>query len=141
MKTCVTALMAALVIVPLSWALAADTPAPTTQPAADPAKIAEALAAIDAAKKAVDSGDKAAALAELDKAKGLLTAMAEKPAQKLANKKCPIMGNPVVAGKVPAVLTREWKGQTIGFCCGGCPASWDKLTDQEKEAKLKAANE
>jgi len=52
---------------------------------------------------------------------------------------CPIMGSPVDKAKVPVSLTRDFKGQKIGFCCAGCPDSWDKLTDEEKTAKLAAA--
>jgi hypothetical protein len=37
---------------------------------------------------------------------------------------------------VPATLTREFKGQKVAFCCGGCPAAWDKLTDEQRRAKL-----
>jgi hypothetical protein len=55
------------------------------------------------------------------------------------NTRCPIMGSPIDPAKVPANLTREFKGQKVAFCCSGCPAAWDKLTDQEKEAKLKEA--
>jgi hypothetical protein len=49
------------------------------------------------------------------------------------------MGNPIDAESVPAELTREWKGVKVGFCCAGCPPAWDKLSDQEKLAKLAAA--
>ena len=55
---------------------------------------------------------------------------------KVANAKCPMMGGVVEATKANASLTREYKGQTVLFCCGGCPAEWDKLTDAEKAAKL-----
>lgn len=47
------------------------------------------------------------------------------------NERCPIMG-----GAVKASLTRVYKGQTVAFCCGGCPAQWDKLSDADKEARL-----
>jgi hypothetical protein len=32
-----------------------------------------------------------------------------------------------------------YKGMKVGFCCPNCPPEWDKLTDAEKEAKLKEA--
>ncbi|MEE2935978.1 MAG: hypothetical protein VYA84_08285 [Planctomycetota bacterium] len=48
-----------------------------------------------------------------------------------ANTKCPMMG-----GKPTAELTAEYNGQTIGFCCDGCPQGWAKLTDEEKEEKF-----
>jgi len=66
-------------------------------------------------------------------------AQAARPqARDLANGRCPIMGSPIKADAVTANLTRDYKGQKIGFCCGGCPAAWDKLTDAEKQAKLNA---
>ncbi|MBI5722395.1 MAG: hypothetical protein HZA50_00395 [Planctomycetes bacterium] len=52
------------------------------------------------------------------------------------NARCPILGKKINPDSVPASLTREFKGQKVGFCCGGCPGAWDKLTDAEKEAKL-----
>jgi hypothetical protein len=59
---------------------------------------------------------------------------------KVVNTKCPIMGGAVDPKTVADALTREFKGQKVGFCCGGCPAQWDKLSDAEKEAKLKAVS-
>ena len=47
---------------------------------------------------------------------------------KTANKTCPVSGKDVD----PAV-TRTWKGTTIGFCCNHCPATFDKMTDAEKD--------
>ncbi len=66
------------------------------------------------------------------------TAPSTAPAAKVVNTKCPIMGGKVNPAKVPDVLIREYKGQKIGFCCGGCPPAWDKLSDQDKDAKLSA---
>lgn len=140
MKTWTLAWLAAMLMAPLAWLPAADPAAPTSQPAGDAAKIADALKAIDAAKKAVEDGDKKAALAELDKAKNCLAAIQTAETPKFDNKKCPIMEVTIVPGKVPANLTREWKGKRIAFCCGDCPVAWDKLSDEEKEAKLKEAN-
>jgi hypothetical protein len=68
-------------------------------------------------------------------------ATATKPAAasaKVVNTICPIEGGAVDPNKVPDSLTREFKGQKVGFCCAGCPAKWDALSDAEKEAKLKA---
>lgn len=50
-----------------------------------------------------------------------------------ANGKCPIMG-----GKPSAELTTEYNGQTIGFCCDGCPEKWAALTDEEKSEMFAA---
>ncbi|HBN77129.1 MAG TPA: hypothetical protein DD473_15200 [Planctomycetaceae bacterium] len=56
---------------------------------------------------------------------------------KTANEYCPIMG-----GKVTAEGgTTEWNGKTIGFCCDGCDEKWEALSDEEKAAKLAAAQE
>lgn len=77
---------------------------------------------------------------------GLTACSEKKPAAPAAaetvacvNGICPMMGNPVDKAKVPVSLTRDFGGQKVGFCCGGCPGSWDKLTDAEKTAKLATA--
>ena len=57
----------------------------------------------------------------------------------VVNTVCPMMGTTIDPAKVPENLTRKWKGQTVGFCCGGCPADWDKLSDEAKDMKLKEA--
>ena len=57
---------------------------------------------------------------------------------KVVNARCPIMGSAIDRANVPDSLTREYKGQKVGFCCGGCPAAWDNLTPEQKDAKLKA---
>jgi hypothetical protein len=108
------------------------------------AHLSDALKAVDAAAKAVDSGQKKLALAELDKARKLLVAAhkivpAPKPALQYANARCPIMGTAINPAKVTAKLTRVHNGMKVAFCCGGCPAAWDKLTDAEKDAKLTEA--
>ena len=59
-----------------------------------------------------------------------------KAAAGTVNDRCPIMGGKIDPANVPDALTRQFKGQKVGFCCGGCPAAWDKLTDAQKEAKL-----
>lgn len=55
----------------------------------------------------------------------------------VVNTHCPIMGTKIDPNSVPDYLTREFKGQKVGFCCPSCLPSWDKLTDAEKETKLK----
>lgn len=57
-------------------------------------------------------------------------------AAKVVNSTCPIMGKSFDPATVPDNLTRTFKGQKVGFCCGGCPPAWDKLSDAEKTAKL-----
>ncbi|MCY2929079.1 MAG: hypothetical protein NTV86_06215 [Planctomycetota bacterium] len=55
-----------------------------------------------------------------------------------ANARCPIMGNPIDPAKVPASLIRDYKGEKVAFCCGGCPGAWDMLPASQKDAKLAA---
>jgi hypothetical protein len=54
----------------------------------------------------------------------------------VVNEKCPMTGKVLDREKVPADLRREFKGKLVGFCCKNCPPAWDKLTDEEKQAKL-----
>lgn len=63
---------------------------------------------------------------------------ATKPASPYVNVKCPIMKGDIDPAKVTDATTREFNGQKVAFCCGGCPAQWDKLSDKEKQAKLDA---
>jgi len=117
----------------------------------DTRKLADVATALGAVKKAIEAGDNKTALAELDKATKLLSAAtapqagattgaaAPKTASgQVVNTKCPIMGGTVNPAKVPASLTRDFKGQKVGFCCAMCPPQWDKLSAADKEAKLKA---
>ncbi len=60
----------------------------------------------------------------------------QKPEAALLNARCPMMGSPIKADSVPETLTRAYEGGTVGFCCGKCPAEWDKLSDADKAAKL-----
>ena len=105
-------------------------------------KLAAALKSIDAARAALHGGDQKTALAELDKAKALIAPLLEamgKPQPKYANTRCPIMGGAIDPAKVTESLVRQYKGQTVAFCCAACPPVWDGLTDEQKDAKLKAA--
>ena len=52
------------------------------------------------------------------------------------NKYCPIMGNAVTADGG----TLAWNGKTIGFCCEGCKPEFEKLSDEDKTAKLAEAD-
>ncbi len=55
------------------------------------------------------------------------------------NSTCPIMGSKIDPAKITKSLTREFDGKKVALCCGGCPGQWDKLSDADKKAKLKAA--
>ena len=98
------------------------------------------LKSIARTTKAVEAGHKKTALEELDKAQKMLIIVQQaldshiKPM--FANDRCPIMGSPIKSDKVGKNLIRDHKGQKVAFCCAGCPAQWDKLTDAGKDAKL-----
>lgn len=53
------------------------------------------------------------------------------------NSVCPIMGATFDPERAPENLTRMYKGRKIGFCCGGCPAQWDAMSESDKDAALK----
>jgi len=70
---------------------------------------------------------------------GACPAPAQAAAEGVVNDHCPIMGTKIDPAKVPANLTREFKGQKVGFCCAPCIDAWDKLTDAQKDEKLQKA--
>lgn len=57
---------------------------------------------------------------------------------KVVNSTCPIGDDPIDAAAHDASLTRQWRGQTVGFCCAGCLGPWDKMSDAERERALAA---
>ena len=59
----------------------------------------------------------------------------EKP-QAFVNATCPMMGSSIDPNNVAPGLVRMYKGKKVAFCCGGCPAAWDKLSEAQKEVKL-----
>jgi hypothetical protein len=99
-----------------------------------------AIISIDKAAKAMESGDKKTVLAELDKTLNTLIAiyraLGKHVKPQFANNRCPIMGSPINPEKVTKNLIRDYKGQKVAFCCAGCPSTWDKLIDAQKQAKL-----
>ena len=115
------------------------------------AKLDEVMKLLEAAKAAADTGDAKTASTQIAKTQTLLNEVrasapacpacqAHKAAKgKVCNVRCPMMGTSLDPDKVPAELTRLHRGQKVGFCCAGCPAAWDKLSEEEKDAKLKAA--
>ncbi len=60
----------------------------------------------------------------------------KQPASAFLNVTCPMMGTAIDAANVPAGLTRDFKGKKVAFCCDKCPAKWDELTDDQRQAKL-----
>lgn len=128
-------------------------------------KMAEVKKQLAAAKEAVQAGDKAAALEAIEKAEKALPSgkmmkhrcghdakagqcdkahkghkghMHKGEQSAAVNTTCPIMGGKVDPKNVPSNLTRQYNGQTVGFCCAACPPAWDKLSDEQKAQKLQA---
>jgi hypothetical protein len=104
--------------------------------------IASAKAAIKAAIEALDKNDLPAAKAELEKADKLLSKAHKCMKENVdkmpcVNGKCPISGKEFDKMNAPADHTRMYKDMKVGFCCAACPTEWDKLTDEQKDAKLK----
>ena len=120
-----------------SYLIAADSAKPAKS---DPALgLKAALAHLDKAQKAIEAGDKKAAIAALAGAREKVTAVYESIKRPdVVNNKCPIMGGKVDPKKVPDNLYRKFRGQGVGFCCAGCPHAWDKLSDEDKAKKLAA---
>jgi hypothetical protein len=40
---------------------------------------------------------------------------------------------------VDPTVVRDFKGQTVGFCCSGCLKKWDAMSDAQKDAAIKVA--
>lgn len=106
--------------------------------------VAAAKAAIKAAIEAIDKGDAKIAKIKMEKAEKLLAnvhkCMKENVEQMpCCNAKCPISGKSIDRMNCPKELTCVYKDMKIGFCCPNCQPEWNKLTDAEKDAKLKDA--
>ena len=108
--------------------------------AADSHHIPALSQSLEKAILAIKAGEDEIALFELQKAQTLLEAVKQAVKKQIApeyvNSKCPMMGGPIDPSKVTAALTREFNGQTIAFCCNGCPGMWDRLTDEQKQEKV-----
>jgi hypothetical protein len=113
------------------------------------AKVEALSKALDEAKKAADSGDAKAAATAINKASALLKEAQESMNKMMAgtapataavvNARCPMTGEKIDSSKVTMDLVATYKGQKIGFCCGGCPEAWAKLSDADKDKKLAEA--
>jgi len=99
-----------------------------------------AMLSIDKAARAIESGDKKIVLAELDKALNKLITiygtLGTHVKPQFANNRCPIMGSPINPEKVAKNLVRDYMGQKVAFCCAGCPSTWDKLAEIQKQIRL-----
>ena len=115
-------------------------------------KLAKLSAALKAAQTAIDAGDTKTASAKIAWAQEQLGKMKKFASEKckaakatkaakagFINSTCPIMGSKIDPAKITESLTREFDGKKVALCCGGCPGQWDKLSDADKKAKLKAA--
>ena len=69
------------------------------------------------------TSEKDAYVAKLPSAKVSMGAM---------NDKCPLTGKEVNKN----APTANYNGKTIGFCCGGCAAKFEAMTDDQKAAKV-----
>ena len=56
------------------------------------------------------------------------------PSPGMLNTACPVSGMPVD----PDAPTVDYAGGKVGFCCGGCPARWEAMSEADKE-KMAAA--
>lgn len=49
---------------------------------------------------------------------------------KAMNTECPISHEKLEA----SVVTSEWNGKSVAFCCAGCKGKFDKMSDADKAA-------
>ena len=84
-----------------------------------------ALACVAAALMGCQRGDKQDAPA----------APAAKASMGIVNTKCPMM----LSHPAKDTVVVDFKGQKVGMCCKGCLPAWNKLNDEQKAEKLKAA--
>ena len=53
------------------------------------------------------------------------------------NTRCPIMTqNEIDPAQVTPNLVTTFRGEKVAFCCAGCPAQWNAMTDEQKLAAL-----
>lgn len=99
--------------------------------------------AVARATQHIQAGQYQAALAQLEQAQNLLkstqAAMGQHVKPAFVNDRCPIMGAPIEAARVTPDLVREYEDQKVAFCCAGCPAAWDKLSEADRQVRLPAA--
>lgn len=102
--------------------------------------LADLETVLHSARQSADAGDAKAAAAELAKAQQVLANLKKAcplvQPDKPAETRCPILGGEIKSDQVKPELTRQFKGQTIAFCCAGCPDQWDRLDDAQKQSKL-----
>ncbi len=97
---------------------------------------------LDKANQALQSGDTAAAQKEVSDSLAAIRATQKTMDQMIkemppANVCCPLSGKPIDITKVPQEKVRMHKGVKVGFGEKAEMEQWDRLTDAEKEAKIK----
>lgn len=96
--------------------------------------------AVARAIRHLEAGHQEEALKEMRQIKGSLEALHQALGKHVGplfiNDRCPIMGTKINVERIPAELTRMHGEHKVGFCCGGCPAQWDRLPEAEKAARL-----
>lgn len=105
-------------------------------------EISNVKKAVENAIAAIDKLDPTTARRELEEAEKILTNLQIKMQQQqkmmqreCANDRCPITGKDI---EQDTEFSRMHKGMKVCFCCPACPPQWDKLSDEEKDAKLQA---
>ena len=97
-----------------------------------PVALAQCCTAPKAAPSITSAAKGGSSAANMPAAIALLAAATGTVSAEPINKVCPIKEGEVDLDSP----TREFKGVTIGFCCPGCEAKWDKKSEEEKMALL-----
>ncbi len=100
-----------------------------------PSQSAKAVSVLNDAIDALRGGRPEAALAHLAQAKELIAKDSSASAVRggVVNEFCPVTGNSIDPRQVPDALTREFRGQRIGFCVAALLEEWDGLSEAEQE--------
>ncbi len=61
---------------------------------------------------------------------------AGKGSSRFFNAQCPIDGAAIDSANVAEDLVRRYKAKKLAFCQAACAASWDQLSEADKDAKL-----
>ena len=102
----------------------------------------EAIALLDRAVKALEAGNTNDTKVDIENTQKILKCIQifqSKCMRKLPtfNAHCPISGKQFDMMNIPGNLTTMYKGKKVGFCCQACLSVWDKMSDTEKDKKIK----
>ena len=64
---------------------------------------------------------------------GACSTEAKNEAPRVLNTKCPMMGEAVD----PEGPMSDWHGNKVAYCCDGCQAKFEALSDEDQTTKLK----